>query len=102
MLKILEFSNKRKEDFQCLFKKPFLTRLSALTVAGFLLMFVRWRAMGSKPPIFQDVDNPASFAENLWTRVIIFAYYVLRINFHCTDLVNSCILGMDLQLFVQP
>lgn len=72
--KILQVSCKRKEDFQHLFKKPFLMRLSALSVVGVLLMLVRWQAMGSKPPIFQKVDNPASFAENFWTRAWTYNY----------------------------
>lgn len=63
------YSKQDKNEF-CI-KKSLIFRFSALVVTGILLLFTRWRIMGSKPPIFQPVDNPASFQENFWTRVTI-------------------------------
>lgn len=49
--------------------KPISIRIFALMSVGLLLVYFRWRIMGSKPPSFQLVDNPASFADSFWTRV---------------------------------
>ncbi|KAK3927210.1 Protein O-mannosyl-transferase TMTC4 [Frankliniella fusca] len=64
---------RRKESFN-LFSKPFIIRSLSLLTAGLFLLYTRWLAMGSKPPIFQKVDNPASFAQDFWTRVRTYNY----------------------------
>jgi Domain of unknown function (DUF1736) len=41
----------------------------ALAMWGCVLLVGRWVVMGGQVPTFQPVDNPASFAENFFTRV---------------------------------
>jgi hypothetical protein len=50
--------------------RPLLFRHMVLLLSGLLLLFVRWRIMASSAPTFQRVDNPASFADSILTRVI--------------------------------
>ncbi|XP_067143429.1 protein O-mannosyl-transferase TMTC4 isoform X1 [Centruroides vittatus] len=58
----------------------FLGRQIFLTVGGMILLFGRWQIMGARAPVFQHVDNPASFEENLILRVINYNYiYTLNI-----------------------
>lgn len=33
------------------------------------ILYIRWRIMGTGPPAFTEVDNPASFADSLFVRV---------------------------------
>lgn len=64
--------NKQRHD--CVSKelqlRPLLLRHMVLLLSGLSLLFVRWRAMASSAPTFQRVDNPASFADSILTRVI--------------------------------
>lgn len=46
-----------------------LTRLALMGLGGLLMLYARWRIMGTGPPAFTEVDNPASFAENVILRV---------------------------------
>ncbi len=46
-----------------------LMRLALLFLGGSFLLYARWRIMGTGPPSFTEVDNPASFAENVILRV---------------------------------
>lgn len=46
-----------------------LTRLGLMGLGGLLMLYARWRIMGTGPPAFTEVDNPASFAENIILRV---------------------------------
>ncbi|XP_012689442.1 LOW QUALITY PROTEIN: protein O-mannosyl-transferase TMTC4 [Clupea harengus] len=52
-----------------------LVRLMLLLSGGSLLLYARWRIMGTGPPAFTEVDNPASFAENLFLRIVNYNYY---------------------------
>uniref|UniRef100_A0A6Q2YZQ3 dolichyl-phosphate-mannose--protein mannosyltransferase n=1 Tax=Esox lucius TaxID=8010 RepID=A0A6Q2YZQ3_ESOLU len=52
-----------------------LTRLALLSLSGASLLYTRWKIMGTGPPAFTEVDNPASFAENVFLRVINYNYY---------------------------
>ncbi|KAK7870176.1 hypothetical protein R5R35_012732 [Gryllus longicercus] len=45
-----------------------------LFVTGMFLLLLRWRIMGSTPPVFQKVDNPASFAACFLTRAMTYNY----------------------------
>lgn len=55
-----------------LFKKESVERLFVL-IAGFcIILYGRWTIMGS-PPIFQQIDNPASFLTSSIERV----YYII-------------------------
>ncbi|XP_046903092.1 protein O-mannosyl-transferase TMTC4 isoform X2 [Hypomesus transpacificus] len=52
-----------------------LTRLALLAVGGVLLIYSRWRIMGTGPPAFTEVDNPASFEESVFLRIVNYNYY---------------------------
>lgn len=66
--------NDEPEDSQVSLRKPLVFRMSVLFLTGVALLFTRWQAMGGTQPIFQQVDNPASFDENLLTRVWSYNY----------------------------
>ncbi|XP_067014529.2 protein O-mannosyl-transferase TMTC4 isoform X2 [Anabrus simplex] len=53
---------------------PLFTRQVVLLATGVSLLLLRWRIMGSIPPVFQKVDNPASFAGSLLTRILTYNY----------------------------
>lgn len=46
-----------------------LFRMTLLTSGGAGMLYVRWRIMGTGPPAFTEVDNPASFADSMLVRV---------------------------------
>uniref|UniRef100_A0A8C1B6Y9 dolichyl-phosphate-mannose--protein mannosyltransferase n=1 Tax=Cyprinus carpio carpio TaxID=630221 RepID=A0A8C1B6Y9_CYPCA len=52
-----------------------LMRLVLLFLGGSFLLYARWRIMGTGPPSFTEVDNPASFAENVILRIVNYNYY---------------------------
>ncbi|XP_061547782.1 protein O-mannosyl-transferase TMTC4 [Phycodurus eques] len=51
------------------------TRLALMALGGFFMLYARWKIMGTGPPAFTEVDNPASFAENVFLRVVNYNYY---------------------------
>lgn len=61
--------NKRPDIVEPQKNHLLLTRHVLLTIAGALLMILRWNIMGQSLPVFQTVDNPASFAEGRFIRV---------------------------------
>lgn len=50
-----------------------------MILGGSLLLALRWYIMGASTPVFQQVDNPASFAENLLVRVSKYVTNILQI-----------------------
>uniref|UniRef100_A0A671U6I3 dolichyl-phosphate-mannose--protein mannosyltransferase n=1 Tax=Sparus aurata TaxID=8175 RepID=A0A671U6I3_SPAAU len=52
-----------------------LTRLALMGLGGLSMLYARWRIMGTGPPAFTDVDNPASFEENIFLRIVNYNYY---------------------------
>uniref|UniRef100_A0A3B3DKW8 dolichyl-phosphate-mannose--protein mannosyltransferase n=1 Tax=Oryzias melastigma TaxID=30732 RepID=A0A3B3DKW8_ORYME len=52
-----------------------LTRLALLGLGGISMLYGRWRIMGTGPPVFTEVDNPASFEENIVIRILNYNYY---------------------------
>ncbi|XP_058478894.1 protein O-mannosyl-transferase TMTC4 isoform X1 [Solea solea] len=52
-----------------------LTRLVLMGLGGLSMLYARWRIMGTGPPAFTEVDNPASFAENVFLRIVNYNYY---------------------------
>lgn len=42
-----------------------------MTVVTVLAIYIRWLLMGSTVPVFQEIDNPASFQDNFFYRVCI-------------------------------
>lgn len=61
-------------SFRSLMKREMLQRFSLITSIGLTLLYIRLKVMGSSPPAFQRVDNPASFAESLMTRTLSYNY----------------------------
>ncbi|XP_033325456.2 protein O-mannosyl-transferase TMTC4 isoform X1 [Megalopta genalis] len=55
-------------------KQKFITRLFILFISGLLLMVLRFSVMGFKTPTFQPVDNPASFMDNTFLRLLNYSY----------------------------
>ena len=45
-----------------------------MAAVGSVLLYLRLTIMGSTPPVFQRVDNPASFSSSLITRVLTYNY----------------------------
>ncbi|KAM9319222.1 protein O-mannosyl-transferase TMTC4 [Gastrophryne carolinensis] len=66
--------DKTPEKFSFL-KNGLVKRIGLLAFGGICILYVRWQIMGTGPPAFTDVDNPASFADSLLTRVINYNYY---------------------------
>ncbi|XP_076401729.1 protein O-mannosyl-transferase TMTC4 isoform X2 [Peromyscus maniculatus bairdii] len=52
-----------------------LFRMTLLTFGGTGMLYVRWKIMGTGPPAFTEVDNPASFADSMLVRAINYNYY---------------------------
>lgn len=52
-----------------LLRKGLLLRITLLMSGGASILYIRWRIMGTGPPAFTEVDNPASFADSLFVRV---------------------------------
>ena len=46
-----------------------LFRMTLLALGGAGVLYVRWKIMGTGPPAFTEVDNPASFADSMLVRV---------------------------------
>lgn len=55
------------------------------------MLYVRWRIMGTGPPAFTEVDNPASFADSLFVRVSCKLTAFLRVRKHgCLEGIETC------------
>uniref|UniRef100_A0A3B4AVY4 dolichyl-phosphate-mannose--protein mannosyltransferase n=1 Tax=Periophthalmus magnuspinnatus TaxID=409849 RepID=A0A3B4AVY4_9GOBI len=52
-----------------------LRRLALMLLGGLSMLYARWKIMGTGPPAFTEVDNPASFAENIFFRIVNYNYY---------------------------
>ncbi|XP_056895943.1 protein O-mannosyl-transferase TMTC4 isoform X4 [Takifugu flavidus] len=63
------------ESFSEIFQKGLLTRLALMGLGGLAMLYARWRIMGTGPPAFTEVDNPASFEENVFLRIVNYNYY---------------------------
>ncbi|TRY82465.1 hypothetical protein DNTS_032809 [Danionella cerebrum] len=76
-LNVYELLLTKRKSFHIngLAKSGVLIRLGILFVGGSLLLYLRWRIMGTGPPSFTEVDNPASFAESLMMRIVNYNYY---------------------------
>uniref|UniRef100_A0A673CUL7 dolichyl-phosphate-mannose--protein mannosyltransferase n=1 Tax=Sphaeramia orbicularis TaxID=375764 RepID=A0A673CUL7_9TELE len=64
----------RKNSFDML-RTGLPTRLALMGLGGLSMLYARWRIMGTGPPAFTEVDNPASFAENIFLRIVNYNYY---------------------------
>ncbi|CAB3380082.1 Hypothetical predicted protein [Cloeon dipterum] len=79
-------------------RKGVVMRHIALAMWGAVLLLGRWVVMGGQVPTFQPVDNPASFADSFFTRVVSFNY-IYALNFWlllcpdwlCFDWAMGCI-----------
>uniref|UniRef100_M4AG21 dolichyl-phosphate-mannose--protein mannosyltransferase n=1 Tax=Xiphophorus maculatus TaxID=8083 RepID=M4AG21_XIPMA len=52
-----------------------LKRLGLMSLGGLSMLYARWRIMGTGPPAFTEVDNPASFEEYMFIRIVNYNYY---------------------------
>ncbi|XP_020293536.1 transmembrane and TPR repeat-containing protein 4 isoform X2 [Pseudomyrmex gracilis] len=69
---LLKDSNKHSNNF---FKhKNLLLRLSVLFLIAIILLLLRFTIMGFSVPKFQPVDNPASFVDNMFFRILNYSY----------------------------
>ncbi|XP_067300108.1 protein O-mannosyl-transferase TMTC4 isoform X2 [Pseudorasbora parva] len=68
-------SRRKSSDIGGLVRSGLLMRLALLFLGGSFLLYARWRIMGTGPPSFTEVDNPASFAENVILRIVNYNYY---------------------------
>nr|CAD7441523.1 unnamed protein product [Timema bartmani] len=60
--------------------RPLVLRHFAMLMTGIVVLLLRWRVMGSIPPTFQTVDNPASFSDNFLIRILTYNYiYALNV-----------------------
>ncbi|XP_042315152.1 protein O-mannosyl-transferase TMTC4 isoform X1 [Sceloporus undulatus] len=73
LLKILH-KDKSLESL-VVFRKGLLFRITLLLSGGATVLYVRWRIMGTGPPAFTEVDNPASFDDSPLVRAINYNYY---------------------------
>lgn len=55
-------------------KRSLLGRCTVLALAGVLLVLLRFRIMGFSQPTFKAVDNPASFLDNFFLRILNYNY----------------------------
>ncbi|KAF5920381.1 hypothetical protein HPG69_009631, partial [Diceros bicornis minor] len=67
--------DKSLENISVLRNGGLLFRITLLASGGAGVLFVRWRIMGTGPPAFTEVDNPASFADSALVRAINYNYY---------------------------
>ncbi|XP_060047798.1 protein O-mannosyl-transferase TMTC4 isoform X2 [Erinaceus europaeus] len=52
-----------------------LCRVALLATGAAGVLYARWKIMGTGPPAFTEVDNPASFADSLLVRAVNYNYY---------------------------
>uniref|UniRef100_A0A8C5LI35 dolichyl-phosphate-mannose--protein mannosyltransferase n=1 Tax=Jaculus jaculus TaxID=51337 RepID=A0A8C5LI35_JACJA len=67
--------DKSLENIGVLRNGGLLFRMALLTAGGVGMLYVHWRIMGTGPPAFTEVDNPASFADSVLVRAINYNYY---------------------------
>lgn len=66
---------KNPPDLREFVRLGLLKRLALMSLGGLLMLYGRWRIMGTGPPAFTEVDNPASFEENIFIRIVNYNYY---------------------------
>ncbi|KAL1513175.1 hypothetical protein ABEB36_002620 [Hypothenemus hampei] len=76
----------------------FFTRFILLGIIGIIIMFFRMKIMNFEGPIFNHTDNPAAFADRLFTRIFSYNYlYLINIvlliwpQWLCFDWSMGCI-----------
>ncbi|XP_043854030.1 protein O-mannosyl-transferase TMTC4 isoform X1 [Dromiciops gliroides] len=67
--------DKSLENIGWLKNGSLLFRMTLLFSGGATMLYMRWRIMGTGPPAFTEVDNPASFADSIFVRAINYNYY---------------------------
>ncbi|VVC24336.1 Hypothetical protein CINCED_3A015339 [Cinara cedri] len=96
-----------------LFKKESSERLFFLVMGFFLILYGRWTVMGS-PPVFQQIDNPASFLKSPIERIINYSFiYIINIwilicpvwlcfdwSMGCISLIQLNTFPKDLRMFI--
>lgn len=79
-------------------KKKFMLRMGYLALLGIIILYLRLRIMNFEGPIFSPTDNPASFSDNILTRILTYNYlYLLNVvllfwpQWLCFDWSMGCI-----------
>ncbi|KAM6448586.1 protein O-mannosyl-transferase TMTC4 isoform 1-T1 [Liasis olivaceus] len=73
---ILKILHKDKSvESLVVFRKGLLFRMTLLLSGGATILYARWQIMGTGPPAFTEVDNPASFAASPFVRAVNYNYY---------------------------
>ncbi|KAM7111667.1 protein O-mannosyl-transferase TMTC4 isoform 2-T4 [Molossus nigricans] len=67
--------DKSLENIGVLRNGGLLFRMTLLALGGAGVLYMRWKIMGTGPPPFTEVDNPASFADSMLVRAINYNYY---------------------------
>ncbi|XP_039110215.1 protein O-mannosyl-transferase TMTC4 isoform X3 [Hyaena hyaena] len=67
--------DKSLENLGALRNGGLLFRMTLLASGGAGVLYMRWKIMGTGPPAFTEVDNPASFADSMLVRAINYNYY---------------------------
>uniref|UniRef100_A0A8C5TRX0 dolichyl-phosphate-mannose--protein mannosyltransferase n=1 Tax=Malurus cyaneus samueli TaxID=2593467 RepID=A0A8C5TRX0_9PASS len=75
LIRKLLFIKDKSLEHAGLLRKGLLFRITLLMCGGVGILYIRWRIMGTGPPAFTEVDNPASFADSLFVRAINYNYY---------------------------
>ncbi|XP_050673279.1 protein O-mannosyl-transferase TMTC4-like isoform X2 [Leptidea sinapis] len=95
---VIQLENPRKILRTISNGKYIITRILFLLLSSVILLYFRWCTMGSTKPVFKETDNPAAFANNLFTRVTSYSYiYFLNIllltwpQWLCYDWSMGCI-----------
>lgn len=75
---LFKHSNKNLKNF--INNSNIILRLVILFFTAIILLFLRFSLMGFSAPIFHPVDNPASFMNNIFLRILNYNYiYCLNI-----------------------
>lgn len=109
IIKLLLFKHSNK-NFNNFVNNNIVLRLVILFFIAILLLFLRFSIIGFSAPKFQPVDNPASFLNNIFFRILNYNYiYCLNIwllicpIWLCFDWSMGCIsliTGHDYRIFV--
>ncbi|XP_059167609.1 protein O-mannosyl-transferase TMTC4-like isoform X2 [Physella acuta] len=80
-------------------KMALIKRQLLLTVSAVFLLVVRWRVMGSAPPIFQIHDNPHSFVNGTIFRIAFAGFVLLLLVFFLRSIQRSSEWRRGISLF---
>lgn len=110
IINFLSFKHTDKSLSNFIKHRKILLRLAILGFIAITLLLLRFSVMGFSTPKFQSVDNPASFMNNVWLRILNYNYiYCLNmwllicpvwLSFDWSMGCISLITGCDYRIFV--